>query len=185
MTFSMSLLSTFSGTISLNTFEKLYKALLGLRIIIDNNFLKYDSQWPNSMHVSAILIRFLRYVIFLTIVLRYLQDNLLGLEVNKLLYFVIALVNSSSENSFHHVIGLLGVSSNKSMLIWWFCTKLNDKWRACHRLSNSRHSWLLYLKSLKFFGQRTCVLCLVILIVHLKLFQSSIHFEVLYFSSSL
>ena len=141
MTFPKILPSIFSRTISLN-------ALLGLGIMIDDNVLKWDSQWPNLMHVSAILIRFLRHVTSLTIILRCLQDSLLGPEVNELLYFTIKLVNSSSENGFHLMISLLGISSNKSILIWWFCTELKNKCRACHRLSNLRHSWPWYWMAL-------------------------------------
>ena len=61
--------------------------------------------------------RFLRHVMSLMIILRCLQDSLSSLEVDKLLHFNIALVNSSSENSFHFVISLFGISSNDSVLI--------------------------------------------------------------------
>ena len=69
------------------------------------------------MHALAILMNFLRHVASLTILLKYLHDNLSGPEVNKLLHFLIELVNSSSENDFHIVVSLLGISSSKLMLI--------------------------------------------------------------------
>ena len=110
------------------------------------------------MYILAILIRFWRYVAFLTINLICLQDSLFGPEVNELLHFKITLVNSFSENSFHLVISLLGISSSNFMLIWQFCAELNNKWKACHRLFNSRHSWPSYwialmARSLYFFIQ--------------------------------
>ena len=69
------------------------------------------------MHVLAILMSFQRHVTFLMIILICLQDNLSSPGVDKLLHFEIALINSSSENSFYLVIGLLGISSNNFMLI--------------------------------------------------------------------
>ena len=146
-------------------------------------------------------------MVFLMINLICLQDSLSDLGINELLYFKITLVNSSSENGFHCVIGLLGISSSNSVLIWWFCAELNDKWRACHRSSNLRHSQPLYwmasmARSLHLFTQFidsqgleflfeiswifwSKKVCLIFLTVLLKLFQSSICFEILYFSSSL
>ena len=46
--------------------------------------------------------------------LRYLHDNLFGLEVDELLYFSIALINSSSENGLYFITCLLEIYSSKS-----------------------------------------------------------------------
>ena len=106
--------------------------------MIDNDVLKYNSQWPKLIHVLAISIKFLRYEMLLTIILRCFQDNLLGLGANELLYLAIELLNSSSKKDVYFVIGLFGISSNESRLIWQFCTELKDEWKACHRSSSSR-----------------------------------------------
>ena len=116
MTFSMSLLSIFNSIISLNIFGELYKALLGLGIIMNDNNLKCNSQWPKLIHALAILINFLRHKILLMITLRCLQDNLLGPGVKTLLHLIIALLDSSSENCVYFVTGLFRISSNKSGL---------------------------------------------------------------------
>jgi len=79
------------------------------------------------IHALAILMKFLKYNVLLTVILRCFQDNLSDLEVNELLYLAIKLLNSSSEKSIHFVISLSGISSNKSRLIQYFCTELKDK----------------------------------------------------------
>jgi len=106
--------------------------------MIDNNVLKYNSQWPKLIHVLAISMKFLRYEMLLTIILRCFQDNLLGLGANELLYLAIELLNSSSKKDVYFVIGLFGISSNEFRLIWQFCTELKDEWKACHISSSSR-----------------------------------------------
>ena len=106
--------------------------------MIDNDVLKYNSQWPKLIHVLAISMKFLRYEMLLTIILRCFQDNLLGLGANELLHLPIELLNSSSKRDVYFVIGLFGISSNESRLIWQFCTELKDEWKAYHRSSSSR-----------------------------------------------
>ena len=69
------------------------------------------------MHISAILINFLRHAISLTILLKCLHNNLSSPEVDKLLHFAIELMNSFSENSFHLIVGLLGISSSNFISI--------------------------------------------------------------------
>ena len=118
ITFSISLLSIFNSTIGLNIFGKSYEALLGLGMIMEDNVLKYDSQWPKLIHILAILVKFLRYELLLIITLRYLQDNLSEPEVKELLHLIIELLNSFSENGIYFIIGLFEISSNKSGLIW-------------------------------------------------------------------
>ena len=126
--------------------------------MIDKDILKWDSQWPKSIQASAILMMFQRYTSFWMMFLICLQDNLSSLEVDALLYFETALLNSSSENSFQIVASLLGISSSRSMFIWWCYTELNNKWSACYKSYNSRYGWPSYwiasiAKSLCFFTQ--------------------------------
>ena len=56
----MSLLSVFSRIIGLNIFGVLCETLLGLGIMININILKYNGQYPKSIHILAILIKLLR-----------------------------------------------------------------------------------------------------------------------------
>jgi len=70
--------------------------LLGLEIMIVEEILKCDSQWPNSIHVFAIETMLLKYVLSLRIILKCLHDNLLGPRVEELLHLSKKLVNSFS-----------------------------------------------------------------------------------------
>ena len=72
--------------------------------------LECEGQYPNSMHVLAMLINFLRHTTFLTYFLRCLYDNLSSSEVNDLLYLAIALVNPSSEKKLHFITSLFTIS---------------------------------------------------------------------------
>lgn len=183
MTFFMSLPSILSKTIGLNTFRKLYNVLFGFGII----FWRHSSFWM--------------------IILMCLQDNLFGLEVNILLHLKIALLNFSFEKGFQLIVDTLRISFSKSMFIWWFWAKLNNRWSACHKSSSLRYSWpsywmILIFGSFHFFTkfmsfQRPNFLfeiswifwlkntCLVFLAVFLKIFQSSNCLKTLYFSRSL
>ena len=176
-------------------------------MMIEDEILKCNGQWSKLIYTLVILMKFLRQVLLLTIILRYFQDNLSGPGVNELLHFIIELLNSSSENSINFVIGLFGISSNKSRLIWQFCTKLNNECKACHRSSSFRHSWPLYwiasiVRSLHFltqfmssqgsyfFATISWILIsknvhLVFLMTLLKFFQFLTHFKTLYLLSSL
>jgi len=108
MTFLINLLIVLSKTIGWKALRESYDSLLGLEIIMDIETLKYDSQWPNLMHVLEILISFLKYVTFLTHLLTCFQDNLSSPGVNKLLHFVI------------FITCLLGISSSKSESTWQY-----------------------------------------------------------------
>ena len=63
------------------------------------------------------LIILFRHDFFLTIHLRYLQDNLSGPGVVNLLYLAIELMNSSLEKGTHFESCLFEISSNTPMLI--------------------------------------------------------------------
>jgi len=72
--------------------------------------LKCKDQCPNSMHVLAISINFLRHATFLIHLLRCLYNNLSGSGIDELLHLAIALVNSSSEKELHFITGLFAIS---------------------------------------------------------------------------
>jgi len=67
ITFLINLPSVFKRTIGLNIFGVSYDSLLGLGIMIDVDVLKYDSQYPNSIHALAMLMNLSRHSIFLII----------------------------------------------------------------------------------------------------------------------
>ena len=101
----------------LEELEESYDSLWGLGIMMDIETLKCNSQWPNSIHVLAMLINFMRHIAFLIYLLRYLYDNFSYPGVNGLLYFAMALVNFSSKNGLYFITCLLGISSSKSKSI--------------------------------------------------------------------
>ena len=71
MTFLNSLLIVLSRIIDWKALEVLYDFLLGLEMMMVDKNLKCDGQWPNSMYALAILMNFLRHVVFLMYLLRY------------------------------------------------------------------------------------------------------------------
>ena len=77
------------------------------------------------MLALVISINFLRHAISLTHFLRCIYNNLSGSGVDKLLYLVIALVNSSSKKGLHFVTGLfstyLCIMSTEVEIAWcWY-----------------------------------------------------------------
>ena len=64
-------------------------------MIIDDNVLKYDGQWPKLIHALVISTVFFKYLMFLTIALTSFHEILSELGVNKLLHLLMALINSS------------------------------------------------------------------------------------------
>ena len=117
MTFLMSLPIVLSNMMGLNALEESYSSLLGLEIIMDVEILEYVGQWPSSKYASVILIIFLKHLLSLIILLKCLHDNLSGLGVDELLYLLMELMNSASENSFQVVIHFLRISSKRLILI--------------------------------------------------------------------
>ena len=101
----------------LNFLEVLYNSLLGLGIMMDEDVLKYDGQYPKSIHTLAIFIMLLRHDKFLIISLRCLQDSPLGSEVKSLLHLQMDNKNSSFEKGNHSVGKLFEISSNNKTSI--------------------------------------------------------------------
>ena len=77
--------------------------------------------------------------------LRWLYNNLSSPGVDKLLQLLIVISNSSFENGAQAVTCLFSISSRILISTCWWRAILNDEWRAFHRLSSERHSWLSYL----------------------------------------
>ena len=92
----MSFPNVFRKMIGLNNLGEPLDDLLGLGIMIVDEILKYNSQWPNSIYVFVIATTFLEYVLSLRIILRCLHDSLSGPGVDELLHLSKELANSSS-----------------------------------------------------------------------------------------
>ena len=79
----------------------------------------------------------------LIILLIWLQVNLFGLEANKLLHFLIALISFSLENRVHNLVTLLGILSKSWRSTSWDWVELKKLWRVFHKSSNLIYSWPL------------------------------------------
>ena len=201
MTFLINLPIVLSRTISQKALRKSYNFLLSLEIMINVKTLKCDGQWPNFIHALALAISFLRNVMSLTHLLRFLHDDLSSPGVDRLLHLEMALTNSFSEKGLQFVTSLLKTSSSKSKLIWQFWAALKDMWRACHKSSSLMYGWLLYwialmarsfhflIQFISFYGSQFLLaiswifklkkLHFILLTVLLNHFQSSILLECL------
>ena len=91
------------------------------------DILKCENQYPKSIYVLAILMNLLRHTLSLMIILRCLQDNLSGPEVDELLYFSTILMNSSFENKFQFMTSLQGIFLSSWKSVWQSWAELNDK----------------------------------------------------------
>ena len=134
--FSKSFPIVFNRTIGHKALGESYNTLLDLGIIMVVNVLKWDGQCSKLMHVLEISISLIIHLLFLMILLIWLQDSLSRLEAKELLYFLIVLISFSLENSVHILIFLLGISSSSWELTLWNCAELNELWKASHRLFN-------------------------------------------------
>ena len=85
---------------------------------MDVETLKCNGQCSNMMHALAISMNFLRQTVSLTHLLRCLHNTLSGSGIDELLYFAIALMNSSSKKGLYFSTGLLSNSSSKFKSIW-------------------------------------------------------------------
>ena len=69
--------------------------------MINDNDLKYNGQCPKLMYILAILMKFFKHSVFLTITLKCFYKILSRLKVDKLLYLSITLVNFLFEKEGH------------------------------------------------------------------------------------
>jgi len=68
---------------------------LGLEIIMNDEVLKYTGYRPRLIHVLAMLMILVRYLLSLVTVLKCFYEIQSSLGVNKLLHLIIVLLNSS------------------------------------------------------------------------------------------
>ena len=69
--------------------------------MINDNDLKYNGQCPKLMYILAILMKFFKHLVFLTITLKCFHKILSKLKVDKLLHLSITLVNFLFEKGGH------------------------------------------------------------------------------------
>jgi len=80
--------------------------------------LKYDSQYPMLMQILAILTMLRRHLLFSIMTFRCFYEIWSVPGENKLLYLLIAFLNSSLEKDSYSMIDLDKVSSNRLRFIW-------------------------------------------------------------------
>jgi len=121
MTFSISFFKIFRRTMQQNILGESYNTLLGLGMIMKDNFLKWDCQWLVLIHAFVILMILLRYLSFLINALRCFQEIQFGPGVDKLLHLIMVLLNSSLEKDNQTDIGFNRISSRILRFIHQFC----------------------------------------------------------------
>jgi len=119
MTFLINLPTMLSKTIGLNNLEESYEDLLGLGITTVVDFLKWDGQYPKSMHALAILIILFKQLMSWRMCLRWLYNNLSRPGVDELLQLVIAFLNSSLEKGAYGEDKKEVISSRTLVLTLW------------------------------------------------------------------
>ena len=89
-------------------------------MIIDNDALKYDSQYPKLIYILAMLTMFSKHLSSLMTSLRCFHKILSGLGADKLLYLLMAIVNYFFEKEFYGKYELEESFSNNDMFTCWF-----------------------------------------------------------------
>ena len=84
-------------------------------MIIDNDALKYDSQYPKLIYILAILTMFSKHLSSLMTSLRCFHKILSGLGADKLLYLLMAIVNYFFEKELYGKYELEESFSNNDM----------------------------------------------------------------------
>ena len=126
MTFLIGFPSIFNRIIGWNILSELYKVLLGLGMMINNDILKYNSQYSKLIYTLVMLTKFFKHVLSLMITLRCFQNILSRLGIDKLLQLAIELSNFLLENKAYIIAGLVEILFNMLELICWLC--VYHKW---------------------------------------------------------
>jgi len=85
-------------------------------MIINNNDLKCDGQYPKSMYTLAILTKFFKHSVFLTTTLRYFHKTLSESRTDELLHLLMVFVNYLFEKR-GHVDNSFDESSFKTLVL--------------------------------------------------------------------
>ena len=155
------------------------------------------------MYELAILIILIKHSLFCRMSLRWLHDNLSRSGEEELLQLEITILNSSLEKGFHSEGDIESILSEILILTLQCKAVLKERCKARHKSSMFKHSWLLYLIAsivrsfhllIQFISSQgphlllaiSCILlskkvCLVILTVFRKDFQSLRFLDDLYF----
>ena len=168
-------------------------------MIMDNDILKWDSQWPILIHMLVMLTILIIYLLSLVIALKCFQEIQYSLGVDESFYLLMVLLTSSFKKDNHSEVIFDGSLSKMLRLTWQFCVELNIWYNICQRLlisiqgyplnwSASIASSLCFLtqfirsQSLWFFEVISWILSsknnlLIFLTTSLKDFQSTINFK--------
>ena len=166
---------------------------------MDNDILKWDSQWPILIYTLAMLTILIMHLLSLVIALKYFQEIQYSLGVDESFHLLIVLLTSSIEKDNHSKVSFDGSLSKMLRLTWQFCAELNIWYNICQRLlisiqgyslnqSASIASSLCFLtqfirsQGLWFFEVISWILSsknnlLIFLTTSLKDFQSTIDFK--------
>ena len=139
MTFLMSFPKVFKRTMGLNDLEVSYNVLLGFRIIMVIDVLKWVSQCPISRQAFAMLTMFFKHNLSLIICLRCLYPILSGPGVDELLHLSIVLVNSFSEKGYHEEVVNASILIRMSLSMQQSWAILKDKCKAYQKSFISKH----------------------------------------------
>jgi len=86
-------------------------------MIINNDILKYNSQYSKLIYTLVMLTKFFKHILSLMITLRCFQDILSRLGIDKLLQLAIELSNFLLENKAYVIAGLIEILFNMLELI--------------------------------------------------------------------
>ena len=137
--FSKSFPIVFKRTIGQYNLGESYVNLLGLGIMTIVDDLKWDGHYPNSVQALAMSISLAIQSSSLMMNLIWLYINLSGPGADKLLHFLITLLNSFLAKEFHSSIGLLGILSKTWISISLVWAELKKLCRTIQKSLSSIH----------------------------------------------
>ena len=133
MTFSISFPKVFRRTMGQKDLGLSYACLFGFGMMMVEDCLKWLSQCPKLIHMSAILMMWTRHASCFRMVLRWCYVSLSGPRAEELLHLMRACWNSSFEKGTQVEMGLDPILLRTSLSIWWWRAELKVAWRASQR----------------------------------------------------
>ena len=125
MTFLISFSKVFGRMMGLNILGKSYDTLLDFGMMIEDDSLKWVSQWPSVIHTLVMLMKLLKHFLFFMTAFRCFYKMWSSLEVDKLLHLSIALLNFSWEKGMQIIVVFEEISFKMPELIQQSWAELN------------------------------------------------------------
>ena len=116
--FSISFSKVLRRMMGQNILGESYISLLGLKIMIDKEFLKCNSQWLRLIHVLVILIISSKHLLFFKTSFKCFHNIWLGPRVDKLLYLSIVFLSFFFKKDGYSNLGFERISFNILVFIW-------------------------------------------------------------------